>query len=152
MYKRIKENGVIEYNILTLKDERSVSLIMADCNYLKHTNDTLGHEYGDLLLQRVARSIKECIPENSIAMRIGGDEFLIMCAHCSVEIDRHIMQPIRQRMVKNSDEVLKRSAALGTCTVENDNIPFRDAYNIADQAMYKEKKQHHKRDLKRWSI
>lgn len=28
-----------------------VSLIMADCNYLKRTNDTLGHEYGDLLLQ-----------------------------------------------------------------------------------------------------
>ena len=27
-----------------------VSLIMADCNYLKRTNDTLGHEYGDLLL------------------------------------------------------------------------------------------------------
>ena len=31
------------------------SLIMADCNYLKRTNDTLGHEYGDLLLQRTAR-------------------------------------------------------------------------------------------------
>lgn len=31
------------------------SLIMADCNYLKRTNDTLCHEYGDLLLQRTAR-------------------------------------------------------------------------------------------------
>ena len=31
------------------------SLIMADCNYLKRTNDTLGHEYGDMLLQRTAR-------------------------------------------------------------------------------------------------
>ena len=33
------------------------SLIMADCNYLKRTNDTLGHEYGDLLLQRTSGNI-----------------------------------------------------------------------------------------------
>ena len=131
------------------KDELPVSLIMADCNYLKYTNDTLGHEYGDLLLQRVARSIKECIPENSIAMRIGGDEFLIMCAYCSSERVGQIVESIRQRMVKNSDEVLKLSASFGTCTVENDNISFIDAYNIADQTMYEEKKQHHKRELKR---
>ena len=28
-------------------DRIPVSLIMANCNYLKKTNDTLGHEYGD---------------------------------------------------------------------------------------------------------
>ena len=52
-----------------------VSLIMADCNYLKRTNDTLGHEYGDLLLQRVANVIQESVSPNDIAMRVGGDEF-----------------------------------------------------------------------------
>lgn len=58
-----------------------VSLIMADCNYLKRTNDTLGHEYGDLLLQRVANVIQESVSPNDVAMRVGGDEFLILCTH-----------------------------------------------------------------------
>ena len=129
------------------KDELPVSLIMADCNYLKHTNDTLGHEYGDLLLQRVARSIQECLPENSIAMRIGGDEFLIMCAYCSTEKVIQIVEEIREKLREYSDNVLKLSASFGTCTVENSDISFKDAYNIADRAMYKEKQQHHKRNL-----
>ena len=48
------------------------SLIMADCNYLKRTNDTMGHEYGDLLLQRTADAIRESIPKSCVAMRVGG--------------------------------------------------------------------------------
>lgn len=49
---------------------------MFDCNYLKEVNDHLGHEYGDLLLQRIANCIQETISKESIAMRVGGDEFL----------------------------------------------------------------------------
>ena len=131
------------------KDDLPVSLIMADCNYLKYTNDTLGHEYGDLLLKRVARSIQECLPENSIAMRIGGDEFLIICACCSAKRVTQIVDSIHQKLKEHSDEVLKLSVSFGTYTVDNYDISFKDAYNIADRAMYEEKQQHHKkRNLK----
>ena len=52
------------------------AVIMADCNYLKQTNDTKGHEFGDMLLQSVADGIKAVLPEKCIAMRVGGDEIL----------------------------------------------------------------------------
>lgn len=70
-----------------------VSLIMADCNYLKQTNDTLGHEYGDLLLKRVAHSIVQAIPKRCTAMRVGGDEFLILCPLRKPQI--RFVQPLR---------------------------------------------------------
>lgn len=54
-------------------DDFPTTLIMADCNYLKTVNDTLGHEYGDMLLRQVAKAIEETIPEGCIPMRIGGD-------------------------------------------------------------------------------
>ena len=127
------------------KDDLPVSLIMADCNYLKHTNDTLGHEYGDLLLKRVAQSIQEGLPENSIAMRIGGDEFLIICACCSAKRVTQIVESIRQKLREYSDEILKLSVSFGTCTVDNYDISFKDAYNIADRSMYEEKQHHHKK-------
>ena len=60
-----------------------ISIIVADCNYLKKVNDTLGHEYGDMLLKRMAVLIKEKLPEDCTAIRIGGDEFLLICPNFS---------------------------------------------------------------------
>ena len=123
--------------------ELPVSLIMADCNYLKHTNDTLGHEYGDLLLQRVAESIRESLPKDCVAMRIGGDEFLVLCAKCPAEKAARIVTDIRQKLEQKSNETLQLSVAFGTYTAETADISFRDAYDLADQAMYEEKQRAH---------
>ena len=116
-----------------------VSLIMADCNYLKRTNDTLGHEFGDLLLQRVASAIKESIPENCVAMRVGGDEFLILCTHCSGEKAEHLISTIQENLVRKSDTTLTLSVSFGVFTTEDENFSFKDAYELADQEMYRNK-------------
>lgn len=123
--------------------EPPVTLIMADCNYLKRTNDTLGHEYGDLLLQRVARSIRECLPEESIAMRVGGDEFLILCARCPAEKAARLVADIRQRLAVYSEDTLPLSVSFGVYTAKTSAVSFRDAYDAADQAMYEEKQRTH---------
>lgn len=112
-----------------------VSLIMADCNYLKRTNDTLGHEYGDLLLQRVANVIQESVSPNDVAMRVGGDEFLILCTHqAHALVDR-----IRQKLSQRSDEHLTLSVSFGVSTVEGGEFSFDQACEQADQAMYRDK-------------
>ena len=82
---------------LSAPEDLPVSLIMADCNYLKRTNDTLGHEYGDLLLQRVANVIQEAISPDDVAMRVGGDEFLILCPKCSADQAAGLIARIRRR-------------------------------------------------------
>lgn len=117
-----------------------ISFIMADCNYLKRTNDTLGHEYGDLLLQCVANAITDSISKNCVAMRVGGDEFLILCMQCTNQEAHRIVADIREKMDKRSDEKLKLSAAFGVFTCETDEISFEQAYKAADQAMYQDKK------------
>lgn len=117
-----------------------ISFIMADCNYLKRTNDTLGHEYGDLLLQRVANAITDSISKNCVAMRVGGDEFLILCMQCTNQEAHRIVADIREKMDKRSDEKLKLSAAFGVFTCEMDEVSFEQAYKAADQAMYQDKK------------
>ena len=70
-----------------------------------------------------------------------------MCAYCSSEKVTQIVDSIRQKFGEYSDEVLELSASFGTCTIETFDISFKDAYNIADRAMYEEKQQHHKRIL-----
>ena len=116
-----------------------VSLIMADCNYLKRTNDTLGHEYGDLLLQRVANVIQESVSPNDVAMRVGGDEFLILCTHCPNDQAHALVDRIRQKLSQRSDEHLTLSVSFGVSTVEGGEFSSDQAYEQADQAMYRDK-------------
>lgn len=116
-----------------------VSVIMADCNYLKRTNDTLGHEFGDLLLQRVADGIKAVLPEACIAMRVGGDEFFLVCPHTSREKAEALVVKLKEQMAKRCDETLQVSVSFGVSTVENGEMTFEEAYEAADQEMYKEK-------------
>ena len=116
-----------------------VSLIMADCNYLKRTNDTLGHEYGDLLLQRVANVIQEAVSPDDVAMRVGGDEFLILCTHCPNDKAQALMDRIRQKLAQRSDEHLTLSVSFGVSTVEGGEFSFDQAYEQADLEMYRDK-------------
>ena len=116
-----------------------VSLIMADCNYLKRTNDTLGHEYGDLLLQRVANIIKESISKNCIAMRVGGDEFLIVCMRCDNNTAHQLIDTIKKKLVEHSDDKLTLSVSFGVSTTESGEFSFEQAYEAADREMYRDK-------------
>ena len=120
-----------------------VSLIMVDCNYLKRTNDSMGHEYGDLLLQRIANAITGAIPKNCVAMRVGGDEFLVLCMQCSSEKAQQIVADIKKKLIAYSNDKLTLSAAFGISTVEESSaFVFERAYEAADRAMYQDKKAH----------
>ena len=121
-------------------DDFPVSLIMADCNYLKRTNDTMGHEYGDLLLQRIANIITETLPQNCTAMRVGGDEFLIQCMQCTHEKAVQIIDVIKQKLIERSDDKLTLSVSFGVATSDEKDFSFEESYKAADQEMYRDKK------------
>lgn len=120
-----------------------ISLIMADCNYLKQTNDTLGHEYGDRLLQRVARVLQQNVPEHCRVIRAGGDEFMILCQNCTAKRARQLVDELRKKLAEASDEVLTLSVAFGVHTTTTEPFSLQQAYELADQKMYAEKQKMH---------
>lgn len=121
-------------------DDFPASFIMIDCNYLKEVNDHLGHEYGDLLLQRIANCIQETISKESIAMRVGGDEFLILCPHHDCQQAETLIKKLQESFYSKSDNILKLDAAFGYYTALDDTLPFEEAFHRADQNMYAHKK------------
>ena len=57
---------------------RPLAVMLLDLDDFKSINDTLGHELGDLTLQRVARRLRQAVGESTVLARIGGDEFAVL--------------------------------------------------------------------------
>ena len=55
-----------------------LSLAVIDCNGFKQLNDALGHEYGDLVLKLLARSLRRTVGRTAFPSRTGGDEFAVL--------------------------------------------------------------------------
>lgn len=141
-----KLTGLYNRNYMELKGEEflrsgqfPISLIMADCNYLKKTNDTLGHEYGDLLLKRVARILSKMESKDCQITRVGGDEFLMLCRNCDKTQAEQRITLMKQEMIKQSDDIIELSVAFGSCTTKDQTFSMKEIYDQADHAMYEDK-------------
>ncbi len=121
-------------------DDFPVSLIVADCNTLKQVNDSLGHEYGDLVLRKIAGVFRDVVPERCVPVRTGGDEFLVFCPRLTADEAKALIEDLKRALAEKSDRILDLSVAFGSYTVEDDSLSFSDAFALADQAMYENKR------------
>ncbi|MDR2551035.1 MAG: EAL domain-containing protein [Desulfobulbus sp.] len=62
-----------------------LAVVLLDLDNFKNVNDTLGHEYGDMLLMQVAKRLVAALREEDTVARQGGDEFLILVAAIATE-------------------------------------------------------------------
>jgi diguanylate cyclase (GGDEF)-like protein/PAS domain S-box-containing protein len=65
---------------------KAVALLLFDLDKFKEINDTLGHLFGDKVLEAVARRIESAIGAEALVARLGGDEFAIVLCAASTEI------------------------------------------------------------------
>ena len=57
-----------------------VGVLLVDIDRFKEINDRFGHGQGDLVLQRVCRSIAGCLPDGALLARTGGEEMVVVVA------------------------------------------------------------------------
>ena len=133
---------------LCKRDKKKVGVILADIDYFKNYNDTLGHPEGDHILEQVAESIRSCFRrETDLVGRIGGDEFLIflpdMNDACILEMARFLSASIINLKVKTDPEnrsgnFLSVSIGVATSAPQPDAV-LADLYKSVDEALYRAK-------------
>jgi diguanylate cyclase (GGDEF)-like protein len=131
------------------RDKKNVGVILADIDYFKSYNDTLGHLEGDNILKQVADSIKSCFRrETDIISRIGGDEFLIFLSDINdehlLEMAQVLSSSIIDLKVKTTSEndpcdFLSVSIGIATSMPQPDDLLI-DLYKTVDEALYRAKK------------
>ncbi len=125
-----------------LKQENSLqfSIIVADLNGLKITNDTFGHEIGDQMLIRVSEIIKENIKSNHVPCRIGGDEIVVLMPSTDERESIQIVEKIQNAALTAREDPIKPLVALGCATMyEYDNNGYNSLFKLAEDRMYANK-------------
>ena len=125
------------------KNSTKFAIIFLDLDHFKNINDTLGHDVGDALLQRVADILLNSVCEEALISRIGGDEFVIVVSNFSNQDE---IMPTINEMLNNFRKdlfvkgyLLKLSASIGVSIFPDDSRSIKDLMKYADIAMYKAK-------------
>ncbi|WP_347354591.1 diguanylate cyclase [Acetoanaerobium noterae] len=116
-----------------------LSIILADLNCLKITNDTFGHEAGDKLIINMAKLIQSNIEEGHIACRIGGDEMIVIMPETDARKSLDILAKIKQATISSKEEPIRALVALGAATKINEDESFSRLFKRAEEKMYENK-------------
>lgn len=123
------------------RENHKLGVIMMDLNRFKEINDTYGHHKGDELLIYLAAIIKKFVKKNDIVARWGGDEFLIIVPDCKNNFERVYIEGLQQVLANERFDVFPPvRASVGFAIYPDDGQNFQELIQIADGAMYREKK------------
>jgi diguanylate cyclase (GGDEF)-like protein len=122
-------------------EERPIGIALFDVNYLKRTNDTLGHTAGDELLRNAAYCIRKCFSQGdgNNLFRYGGDEFAAIMKDISEEDMEALMKKFRlvqqERGISVSAGYAFAQSAAG--------VDLKEMIGLADDRMYDQKQLDH---------
>ncbi len=115
-----------------------LSIIMADINGLKFTNDAFGHGAGDQLLLRVRDLFNKFQREQDIVARIGGDEFVLILPKTTTEESNQLIDRMNLELEKMVLNGITISVSFGVSTCY-DTKDIEDTIKHAEIDMYNKK-------------
>jgi len=140
LYNRRKFREILDNE---LANNRKGALFLLDIDDFKNINDILGHVYGDELLKRFAKVLKDMVNENIIAFRFGGDEFLILLKEEElkhiVSFADKVLNAFKERIVVDYLES-NLTVSMGIVRFPYDGNTIDELMIKADIAMYNAKK------------
>ena len=122
------------------RKHQRLALLITDLDRFKEINDTLGHHYGDLVLQQVAGRMRSALRESDTIARLGGDEFAVLLPQVPNEIDainaaRKLITALEQP-IHLEDQSFHIGASVGIALYPEHGEDGATLMRHADVAMY----------------
>ncbi len=128
-----------ELKRLDTKRNLPITLVMADVNGLKLTNDAFGHISGDSLLKAVADIMKKELRADDILARIGGDEFVLLLPKTDSTDAQIIVSRIKDVISNTRIDKICPSVSFGWDTKKEEYEDMEKIFSQAEDFMYRRK-------------
>ncbi len=141
---RIQLKSHLEKEITRLSPGNlSIGLLLLDLDHFKEINDTLGHQLGDKVLQKVSARLLNCLRKADFTARLGGDEFAMLLSGATISYAEEIAQKIALAL-QESLEVdhfnLRIGGSIGIAMYPLHGEDPDTLIRCADVAMYESKR------------
>lgn len=125
------------------EEEYELSLIIFDIDHFKKFNDTYGHLFGDKVLKSISAYIQRTLRKEDIFARFGGEEFVILMPHTSLQQAVEKAEEIRKGIASLTitDRVVEASVniSLGVSSIPHTANNPNELVRTADDALYEAK-------------
>lgn len=116
-----------------------LTIVAFDLNSFKEINDQYGHAAGDLVLQAFAEKLSGAIRLSDVAVRMGGDEFLLILPECPVDQVSALLSRLRDLEVNFQGVRIPVEFSSGCVGYERTETPEQFLQRV-DQSLYADKR------------
>ncbi|EJO30535.1 GGDEF domain-containing protein [Achromobacter marplatensis] len=119
---------------------REFAVLYLDLDGFKAVNDTYGHAAGDALLKQVSERLLALIPDDAVAARIGGDEFVLLIRQtpdCEAQaVGERIVQSVSQPYDLKQENPIFIGGSVGIALIPRHGADTAAVLHAADRALY----------------
>lgn len=118
------------------------SFLLLDVDHFKSVNDTYGHNTGDMVLEDLARKIKQELRSDDLFGRFGGEEFAVLLYNADERTSDEIAERMRKAVIGSviNGRSLHYTISIGVITVRSgERYSLNALYKRSDTALYEAK-------------
>lgn len=136
LFNKVSGQQLISEYLIEKSTEEKYSLLFIDIDKFKVFNDTYGHLVGDEILINVSEAIKAKCRQNDVAVRFGGDEFVILLKNVQNSEPAVRKAKLIQKELEKISEGHPYNLTCSIGIVVTDTINLYDAIAKADDSLY----------------
>jgi diguanylate cyclase (GGDEF)-like protein len=141
--RRFLEEYVVTLVAGSQRRKSSFAVLMLDLDFFKQVNDTHGHEAGDKVIKTLADILQRNVRTSDMAVRYGGEEFLLVLMDTGAEAALKVAEKIRGEVeatkIPLPGGMLQKTISIGVAEYPQDSDTFWQVVKFADVALYQAK-------------
>lgn len=141
--RRFLEEFIDKTSEQATRSHISYAILMIDIDYFKMVNDTYGHDSGDIVIKSLAEILQQSIRKADLAIRYGGEEFLVLLYNTTPEGAIQVAEKIRTRFNEKKfqfgNDTIEKTLSIGIAHFPTQADSIWKVIKFADLALYEGK-------------